>query len=56
MLRFVYCRILVIIYRRFGTTYQAIVFNGCPETLMTTNVRCITSQKSEYLIYAVTGV
>ena len=46
-------------YRRFGTTYQShlqgwssLLF-GCPETLVTTTLRCVTSLKSDDLIYCV---
>jgi hypothetical protein len=57
-------RRLVVIYRRFGTTYrshfQASSWTcwplkvgpvGCLETSVTTDIRCVTCQESEDLIY-----
>jgi hypothetical protein len=45
----------VSIYRRFGTTYTSQLQDrlniDCPETSVTITVSCVTSQKSEYLIY-----
>jgi len=39
-------RRLVVCYRRFGTIYRVGIVR-CPETSVTTNLLCATSQKSE---------
>ena len=50
----------VITWRRFGTAYWFYLPTpqhkptGCPETSVTTNLRCLTSQKSEGLNYRTT--